>query len=498
MNKIHRFFGISFLTLALQVIIACGDSSGANVRKSILAGTWYEGTQAKLTQQVDGFLKQVPQTAPNPNRVRALVVPHAGYEYSGETAAYAYKVLTGAPIRRVVILGPSHRAAFRGGSIADADAYETPLGLVNLDKEACKSLRSSSLFQSLPEADAQEHSLEIQLPFLQRTLKEFTIVPIVVGDISSSDGYEMAKAIQPLLDEKTLLVMSSDFTHQGPRFGYIPFKDNIRANVQRLDFAAVNPILNLDANGFADFIERTQATICGHNPICIGLAALPQQTQVEFVRYATSGDKTKSYDESVSYSSLVFRERKDYLDEKETALMLEIARKTLEQNFAEGKAKEYQPEPNLVTERLKEKKGVFVTLNKKGELRGCIGDLQGSDPLCQTAAKTVLLSAFRDTRFNQLQKEELKDVDIEISVMSPRQPVDSWKDIVLGRDGFILEKKGRSALFLPQVALEQGWTVEDALKHLCLKAGLQEDDWKSGCSFQTFTAQVFGETFKKQ
>ncbi|MGC9329484.1 MAG: AmmeMemoRadiSam system protein A, partial [Candidatus Hinthialibacter sp.] len=160
------------------------------------------------------------------------------------------------------------------------------------------------------------------------------------------------------------------------------------------------------------------------------------------------------------------------------------------------KAAEYIPPADQITERLKQKKGIFVTLHKKGVLRGCIGHLEGDQPLYRAAANTVLLSAFGDRRFSPLEKNELDEIDIEISVMSPMKTIDSWKEIVLGRDGITLEKKGRSALYLPQVALQQGWTVEETLSHLCEKAGLKSDDWKTGCTFRTFTAQVFGETFR--
>ncbi|RJP28577.1 MAG: AmmeMemoRadiSam system protein B [Candidatus Omnitrophota bacterium] len=475
---------------------AADSVAKSGVRKSILAGSWYEGSKAGLTRQVDRYLDAAP-TPGSGNRIGAVIAPHAGYEWSGSTAAYGYQPLKGAQYKRVIVLAPSHRTSFRGGSICDVAAYETPLGEVSLDRAVCDALLSSSLVQSLPQAHAQEHSLEIQLPFLQRTLGEFSLIPIVIGDISPGDCVELANLIRPLLTQDTLLVMSSDFTHQGPRFGYVPFKEDVRKNVQRLDFVAINSILNLNVREFWAFTDRVQATICGKNSIKIGMMALPLQTQVEFLHYETSGDKQKDYSETVSYAAIIFRDQPDYLNEREAELLLNIARKTLTDTLEAKDVKEYTPPNEQITPPLRQKKGVFVTLQKEGMLRGCIGDLDAEQELHKTVARTVLLSALRDQRFQPVQKEELEKIDIEISVMSPQTTVNSWKEIVLGRDGIIVEKGGRSALYLPQVALEQGWDVEETLSHLCEKARLDKDAWKSGCTFKTFSAQVFGETFNQ-
>ncbi|MBN2325739.1 MAG: AmmeMemoRadiSam system protein B [Candidatus Omnitrophica bacterium] len=494
------FFRIAFFSLSVILIQNCQPSANpeksGKIRPSALKGQWYPAGEEALAKQVDDLLQKIPDPAATPHAIRALIAPHAGYAWSGPCAAYAYKPLKGKSFKRVIILAPSHTTHFRGGSIAGFDAYETPLGNVPLDREACDALLKSDHFNTHPEAHTREHSIEIQLPFLQRVLGEFELIPIIISEIDPKDCVEMADLIRPLLGEDALLVMSSDFTHQGPRFGYSPFKENIKENVQRLDFAAVNYILNLDVRGFWSFLDMTRATICGRSPIKIGMMALPRQTQVEFVHYETSGDKTKDYSETVSYCAILFRSQPDYLDESEAKIMLETARKTLEQSFEKEKASEYIPPAGQVTERLKQKKGIFVTLHKKGVLRGCIGHLDGDRPLYRAAADTVLLSAFGDRRFSPLEKNELDEIDIEISVMSPMKSIDSWKEIVLGRDGITLEKKGRSALYLPQVALQQGWTVEETLNHLSEKAGLKSDDWKTGCAFQTFTAQVFGEKFR--
>jgi len=492
--KVFRFGWIAIFFLFTNA--ACARASEPDVRESILAGAWYKNTKAELTEQVSGFLDKVPDSPKDANRVTALIVPHAGYTWSGPTAAYAFKALKGASYNRVVVLAPSHHIAFQGGSIANVKAYQTPIGNIPLDTEACQSLLQSELFSHNAEAHAREHSLEIQLPFLQYLLGDFKLVPVVVGQITQGDCEKMAKLLRPMLDSKTLLVISSDFIHQGPRFRYQPYKENIKTNIRRLDFTAVNHILNQDVHGLWSFFDATKATICGRNPIKIGLMALPLQTKVEFVHYATSGDATNDYSETVSYCAMVFREEPKYLNREEFDCLLHIARQTLVDSFEAGKALEYILPDDKVTQRLKDKKGVFVTLKKQGRLRGCIGHMQSPEPLYRNVSQTVLSSAFGDHRFNQLTQEELKDVTIEISVMSPQREIESWKQIVLGRDGIIIEKNGKSSVYLPQVALEQGWDIETTLNHLSEKAGLKTDDWKEGCKFTTFTAQVFGEGYK--
>ncbi|MBD3265776.1 AmmeMemoRadiSam system protein B, partial [bacterium] len=262
---------------------ACADEPSKNeeknsspaVRESVLAGTWYSASKSKLQGDIDRYLSNIPEEKQDAYPVRALIAPHAGYRWSGQTAAYAYKTLQGQTHERVIVLAPTHRHSFQGGSIASVDAYETPLGRVRLDRKSCDSLLKNDNFHSIAAAHAAEHSLEIQLPFLQRVIGDFELVPIVVGQISPNQAKAMAERIRPLLNKKTLLVMSSDFTHQGPRFGYRPFKEDIRKNVQRLDFIAMNHILNLNVREFWGFCDAVQSTICGRNPIKIGMLALP-------------------------------------------------------------------------------------------------------------------------------------------------------------------------------------------------------------------------------
>ncbi|MGC9330172.1 MAG: AmmeMemoRadiSam system protein B, partial [Candidatus Hinthialibacter sp.] len=264
-------FRIALFSLTVILLQNCQLSANpgkeTNVRPSVLKGQWYAAGKEALAKQVDDLLEKIPEPGDNSLPIRALIAPHAGYTWSGSCAAYAYKPLKGTSYKRVIIMAPSHTTHFRGGSIAEFDAYETPLGQVPLDREACDALLKSDHFNTHPDAHTREHSIEIQLPFLQRVLGEFQLIPIVISEINPKDCVEMADLIRPLLGEDALLVLSSDFTHQGPRFSYMPFKENIQENVRRLDFAAVNYILNLDVRGLWNFLAMTRATICGRSPI---------------------------------------------------------------------------------------------------------------------------------------------------------------------------------------------------------------------------------------
>ena len=491
------------LCLAWTVVAAvCDVGAAERVRPGILGPQgWYPDDPVELEKSVEAYLAQAPEPPETTKRIRAVIVPHAGHRYSGRTAAYAYKLLAGQPIRRVIMIGPSHRADFRGASVAPYDAYETPLGKVPVDRAVCDALLESEVVQAHERAHAVEHCLEVQLPFLQKVLPDAKIVPILIRSLSPENCFEIAERVQPFLTDETVLLISSDFTHQGSSFRYIPYKqdtpvENIPGIVRAFDFAAINDILTLNLHGFWSFCDRTQVTICGRDPIKILLAALPAQTEAGVLFYETSGDLTGDYRSSVSYTAIVFRENPSYLDESEQDALLKLARKRLADTLDARKIVDYKPDESVLTPRLKEPKGVFVTLNKHGRLRGCIGILEPSMPLHEAVADRVLKSAFDDRRFQQVQPDELDELEIEISVMTPLRQVPSHSDIVLGRDGMTVEKNGRSAIYLPQVALAQGWNVEETLSHLCEKAGLAADDWKEDCKFQTFQAQVFGEDFR--
>ncbi|MEI6633820.1 MAG: AmmeMemoRadiSam system protein B [Chlamydiota bacterium] len=276
-----------------------------SIRYPAVAGQFYPGSPDALEKEVRGFLDAAPRKKIE-GRVVGLLSPHAGYTYSGATAAYGYSLLKGRGFTRVVVLAPTHRIGFSGAAVTDSAIYRTPLGDVPVDRAACDELAKSPGYVTLPRAHEGEHSLEVQIPFLQETLGAFTLVPVIVGEVEPGDYGKLAAPLKKLLDAKTVIVASSDFTHYGASFGYLPFTNDVKENLRKLDLGAAALVEKRDAAGFAAYVERTGATICGHTPIGIVLEALPREARGELLHYTTSGDLTGDWSHCVSYVSILF------------------------------------------------------------------------------------------------------------------------------------------------------------------------------------------------
>ena len=478
-------------------------NNSLQIRRSAIAGSWYSADKTTLAKEIKSYLAQAKNISEN-RKVEAIIVPHAGYVYSGKCAAWSYKQLEGKNIKRVFILAPSHYAAFRGVSIADVDAYETPLGIVHLDKKTVSDLQKNPLIGNITQAHTREHSLEIQLPFLQTVLDDFEIIPMIVGDITPSDAEKVGKLIAEKVGSNDLIVASGDFTHYGAAFGYMPFRSNISENITQLDMGFLDLILAKSTEGIFDYVEKTKITCCGKWAFAILTASLPKDSIGEKLCHYKSGDMENDYRHSVSYVAAEFyisskrkeknvkKENNDMppLTETEKKTLLKIARDTLT-SHVEGKGKPDLKNYNL-TPRLKEKAGAFVTLHEKGQLRGCIGYIEGVAPLAETVRENACNASTEDPRFPPVQPSELKDIDIEVSVMSPLRKINSPEEVIAGKHGVILKKGWHQGVFLPQVATEQRWDRETFLQHLGLKAGLDTEAYKDAELF-VFTAEVFGE-----
>lgn len=456
---------------------------------------WIARTKEDLTKQIDKFLSQVKQTVRLENKVLGLVVPHAGYRYSGQAAAYAYEVIKDKPYKRVIILGTAHYAGFRGIAVSEATHYETSLGEIPVDTEVCKAfLATGGLFRDVPAEEQEEHSVDIQLPFLQSVLKDFRLVPLIVGELKDDDYQKTAEIIQQYVDDDTLVIASSDFTHYGARFRYTPFKDNLKENIKKLDFGAIEYIKGVNPTGFLDYIKKTGATICGHKPIALLETILPD-TEGELLHYYTSGDLENDYTNSVSYASMVLTEYQLNKDEQST--LLKLARDTLKTYLGNNKKPDISTlnwVQGKLTPKLKRTKGAFVTLKINKRLRGCIGTLRPSKSLYEDVIDNAINAAVNDRRFNSITLDEEKDVHIEITVLSSLKRVGGPDDIVVGKHGVWLIKGGYSATFLPQVAPEQGWNRNEMLEHLCAKAGLPSGAWKDkDTKFYVYTGQIIEE-----
>ncbi len=506
----NKYLLIIFIII---IIFSCtAKQSPAKIKKSSLAGRWYSADSAELSGQIDDLLKTAAYEKKYDNPL-LLILPHAGYQYSGKTAAYGYRAIGTSGKNNInpdviLILGPSHYKAFRGCAVISADFIETPLGNVKINRKIANRLVSEGFIEDTSAFD-REHSVEIHLPFLQRIFGDrlagaIQILPILVGDLDKDGAERFAgKIASAVAGSRSFFIVSSDFTHYGPDFGYMPFKNNKSTNtsLRELDSGAIDFIIKKDLIGFSKFIDKTEITICGRNPIKIALALPIADFKSEKIYYDTSGNITGDYTNSVSYASILFcgslknadKEPADSADmtPDDKKFLLKTARENIASWLMNGKGIIL---PKKIPNNCMRNRGAFVTLQIRGDLRGCIGYVVAEKPLIQTILENSYNAAFRDPRFMPLRAEELKDVAIEISVLTEPVPVGSINEIRTGRDGLIIEKGMHRGLLLPQVAVEQGWDRDAFLSNTCLKANLPPASWKdSATKIYKFQAIVFGE-----
>lgn len=474
------------------------------VLRSSLAGSWYSADPEALNKQLDSFFQKAgSQTIEN---VIALILPHAGYTWSGQTAAYGLKT-TEKKYKRIVVIGPSHRIPMEDIlSVPRVTHYETPLGQIPLDVEFINKLLKHSLFQNVPQTHKYEHSVQIEVPLLQYYQKDFKLVSIVAGSCSLETITTAGSVLRSLVDEETLVIASSDFVHYGAGHGYVPFTEKIPEQIKKLDMGAYEYIARLDSKGFLDYRKRTGATICGYIPIAILLSMLGQDIKAELIKYSTSGELTDDYSNSVSYLSIVFsgvwqkhpeliaQGNNPELTEEDKKQLLTLARKTIVYALRNRRVPQVSELGITISDSMRYPRAAFVTLKKHSLLRGCIGDIFPQRPLYRSVILNAINACFNDKRFQPVAEDECEDITIEISALTTPEPVSSADKIRIGTDGVVMNKDGRSAVFLPQVAPEQGWDINQMLTQLSLKAQLPADAWKEGTSFLVFEAVVFGES----
>ena len=494
---------VSWWFVPLLSVVA-SEPEDSIVRPPAVAGKFYPSDKAKLEGAVKAFLADaLPARGERP---MGLVVPHAGYLYSGQIAADAYKQAAGYDYDLVVILGTNHTVApFDSVSVFQGRGYGTPLGVALVDQEVAQRLMAGG-FTYKRDAHLTEHSEEVQVPFVQVLFPKAKIVTAVVGKpdlgLAARFGEVLAKIVK---DRKVLIVASSDLSH------YPSHEEAVAA-----DRATLQAIASLDPRAAAASIARTMASdrpgvatcACGEGAILATMTAAKAlgATRGIVVSYANSGDTAVGeQDRVVGYGAVAFTAgtggadtraltppapaKPGDLSEGDKATLLKLARSTVER-FLDT---ETLPFPRFASPALSAKQGAFVTLTKGGDLRGCIGHMAEDTPLAQVVSRMALAAAFEDTRFSPVRAAELPSLEYEISVLTPLAPVEGAGAIVVGRDGVVIRKGGRSAVFLPQVAPEQGWSRDEMLGHLCQKAGMSSDCWRSGCQFLTFRAIVFGE-----
>ena len=470
-----------------------------------LAGAWYKAEKSLLDQEIRQKICHCPlPESLKGKRPACVILPHAGYDYSLDTAAYALKMLQDFRYERVIILGPSHRVYLPGKlCVPDSgEAFAVPGGNVAMDTEGIAYLKeNSTLFTADDSIHEGEHSVQVLLPMLRSVLGEsWKVLPVIAGVLSDEDACRAAEMLRPLLTEDTLLVVSSDFTHYGKAFHYTPFPENTAEKIALLDLGAFDLIAGKDPAAFGDYIKETGATICGEAPLRIMLSLLGKNQSVEKLHYTTSSAQSGDYSHCVSYLSAVVTGEwempspEDFLLPEDKRSLLSMARKAIEFVFEHREAPRPDQFRDLAPESALRKCGCFVTLTLDGALRGCIGEIAPYRSLYEAVTARAVDAAFRDNRFRQLTPGELRDVRIEISVLTPPHPVSSFRQIRIGQHGMTLSLNGNSAVFLPQVAPEQGWTLEETLHYLSMKAGLPPDAWKDPRTrFSVFEAIVFHE-----
>ena len=466
------------------------------IREPAVAGAFYPDKPEVLSRDVKRYLENAKKEKIEGD-IFALISPHAGYMYSGQVAAYAYKLVEGKVFDSVVVIAPSHRALFKGASLYDRGGYRTPLGVVPIDTELSqKMMERAKEIQFLPEAHSQEHSLEVQIPFLQVVLKSFRLIPIVMEPYWSWETCQsLASAIaETVRGKNVLLVATSDLSH------FHSYDEAVK-----LDKIVLTHIERFDPEGLNRDLRSHRCEACGGGPmISIMLAAKALgANQGKVLKYLNSGDVTGDRSRVVGYAAGVFyktvggkekmKEEKKVgidlgLNEEEKKTLHQIA-KTVIENKARGKG---VPEFKIESPILKENRGAFVTIHRKGQLRGCIGYIEGRGPLHKTIEEMAEAAAFRDPRFTPVKEKELPELELEISVLTPLQKIKDMSEIQVGKHGIYIKKGWYSGLLLPQVATEYGWDRQTFLEHTCQKAGLPPHAWKEkDTEIYIFSADIF-------
>jgi MEMO1 family protein len=466
------------------------------VRRPAVAGAFYPADAQTLSQQVRDLLARAPKPE-IPGDIMALVSPHAGYIYSGRVAAAAFKLIQGMEYEAVIVVAPSHRAVFQGGSIYDRGGYETPLGVVPIEKELCQKLQGKSPFlRFLSQGHTQEHSLEVQLPFLQEALGSFRLVPIVLGDQSYRTCEMLGQTIASAVEgKKVLLVASTDLSH------FHSYEEAVRR-----DQVILEDLRAFDPQRMSRTLESGKGEACGGGAMMTVMVASKAlgADQSRVLQYINSGDVTGDRSGVVGYTAAVFYRKapsreKEPEDKRKAGISLgltEEEKKNLRQiarAAIEGQLRGNRPSRNEAPSgHLKEKRGAFVSLHRHGKLRGCIGLIHPTKPLHQSVEEMAIAAAFDDPRFGPLTLKEAADVELEISVLTPLQRIKDVAEIQVGIHGLYIKKGAYSGLLLPQVATQYHWDRNTFLEETCRKAGLSKNSWKEkDTEIYLFSADIF-------
>ncbi len=484
--------------LFLMVLCSCNSQTFTKMnlknRKSVFAGRFYENNPESLKLELNENFSYVKfRQKLNP---LAIIAPHAGYAFSGQTAAEAfYQINENAQYENIFIIAPSHHVLSNGAAIFNSGDFETPLGVVSVNHELCSSLldKYPTFFHEDDSAHEKEHALEVELPFLQiRLKKSFKIVPILITSDNLDECKEIARVLLPFYNEKNLFVISTDLSH------YPTYNDAKRIDGETIETVLGNNADSLQAllnNKDKNRVDNLYTRLCGKYPVFVllYLNQLKGNCSFQLLKYINSGDSPYG-DKSrvVGYAAFAVKHKPDdsiVFDAADKKELLTLARNTLNDYLKTGQVPEYSTKNNL----LEMKMGAFVSLYKNGDLRGCIGTFTGDKPLLKTVQEMVVASATHDHRFEPVDSTELNEIKIEISVLTPLKKIQDTSEIVLGKHGVYIKKGTYTGTFLPQVYNKTGWVLEDFLGHCSRdKAGIGWDGWKTA-EIYTYEAIVFAE-----
>ena len=493
---------LTILTTIMMMNMCNGQTNKVPmVRPATQANRFYTGDAKELSEEVDCLL-MLHRGETIFNNVAALIVPHAGYYFSGNVAAAAYMTVSkDKQYKRIFLLGPSHREWLDGASVnTEADYYATPLGQVKVDQDVAVALtEADSVFRYEPRAHDREHCLEVQLPFLQRRFgdgkstqtSEDSVPPIVPIIISTNDFQKLkriAEALKPYLTEENLFIVSSDFSH------YPKYEDACRVDARTgkaVESGDVEQFIAALEENARRGVRNLATSACGELAIATLLMMIDSTYEVKHLMYQNSGDAEESdHSRVVGYHAfaIVRKSSQEFsLSEDEKRMLKEIALTSIKDSLDGKPISHHSP----LTSHLSEKCGAFVSLHKHGRLRGCIGHFGEDVPLHEIVAEMARAAAFEDPRFMPVTADELSDIDIEISVLTPMRRIQSLDEFELHRHGIYIRKGYRSGTYLPQVADEVNWTKEEFVSHCAQdKAGIGWDGWKDA-ELYVYEAIVF-------
>lgn len=487
MDKVKVLFLFFILFFNLNIF-------AASIKEADLSGSWYPADRGKLTSLIESYLNQAKVNLEK-KEILGIISPHAGLSFSGPIAAYGFKALAGRKIEKVIVVGFSHKLDYDKIAVFDKAGYKTPLGVLYRNKNLSTQLVE---FDSQLKYDSspfdQENSVEMILPFIQVALGNPKIVLIAIGEQNWQNSEILGKALYAILKQKDnfAIVASTDLSH------YLP-----KAQTEKVDRETAELIKEFNPKKlYKKCISKNK--MCGTAAVAAVMLASKKLGADKSVILAQSNSAKISGrgSKAVGYLSAAFIRNKNkqkkendfmsnLLNQEQQRKLINIARKTLDQYIKEDK--KYLPK--VEDNQLKKDMGAFVTLRKNGNLRGCIGNIIAKEPLYLGVRDMAIAAATEDPRFSPVNKGELEDINIEISVLSPLEKTNDPEKIVLGKHGVLVRKGFRSGVFLPQVADETGWSKEEFMNNLCgQKAGLSPNCWKTGdCDMYIFSAEVFEE-----